>query len=407
MKLEDLKNKKILIVGYGIEGKATYKFLKKKFPEARIDIADKENAPNYLERQNEYDLAIRSPSVSPRELTIPYTTATNIFFANTKGFTIGVTGSKGKSTTSSLIFTILKEAQFNVHLVGNIGTPMLALLDKEEGKKTYYVCELSSYQLEDITYSPDIALIINLFPEHMDYHGSAEAYYQAKKRILEKATEKTIFVYNPDYPELTELSRQIKGKSIPFVGSIPIKENQIPLLGKHNRDNVRAAWTVARVLDIDDGIIMEAVKKFTPLRHRLQYVGEFHGIRFFDDAISTTPQSALCAIESLAPIGTIFLGGKQRGYDFSELVQAVERADILNVVLFPDSGEAIKKEIEKRALRVRLLETRDMEEAVQFAYQYTPPGMICLLSTASPSYGIWKNFEEKGDLFQKYVKQYS
>lgn len=406
MKLNELRNKKILIVGYGIEGKATYAFLKKNLPGVTVDIVDKKDSPDYLSRQKDYDVAVRSPGVHPGELTIPYTTATNIFFANVKGFTIGVTGSKGKSTTASLIFSILKEANYSVHLVGNIGTPMLsALSDEPEGKK-YYVCELSSYQLTDIEYSPDIAVIVNLFPEHMDYHGSVEAYYEAKKRILRYATAKTRFVYNPEYRELSELARASIAQATPFRSDIPVPENDIPLLGKHNRDNIRAAATVATLVGIDDSVVQEAVKKFTPLRHRLQFVGEFKGIRFFDDAISTTPQSTICAIDSLSPIGTLFLGGQQRGYDFSDLADRIKQANIKTIVLFPDSGQIIRKELEKKNVMGEIYETDDMEEAVQFAYAHTPKDTICLLSTASPSYSVWKNFEEKGDLFQSFVKKY-
>lgn len=406
MKLDELKDKKILIVGYGIEGKATYAFLKKHFADATIDIVDKKDSSDYLAKQKGYDLAIRSPSVHPAELTIPYTTATNIFFANVKGQTIGVTGSKGKSTTASLICSILKEARFSVHLVGNIGNPMLSVLDSST-TRDYYVCELSSYQLEDIEYSPDIAVIINLFPEHMDYHGSTEAYYRAKERILAFATEKTNFVYNPDYKQLNDLAGTSIAQAIPFRKDVIVAEKDILLLGKHNRDNIRAATTVTKTLSVDDRIAMEAIKKFKPLRHRLQFIGEFKGIRFFDDAISTTPQSTICAIDSLFPIGTIFLGGQQRGYDFSDLAIRVKQAGIQNIVLFPDSGQEIKKELEKKNVKENFFETDDMEKAVQFAYAHTPKGTICLLSTASPSYSVWKNFEEKGDLFQSFVKKYA
>ena len=178
MKLDQLKKyKKILILGYEKEGQATERFLKKYHPTALIGIADQKIDPNYLDEQNKYDLVIRSPGVPKHLITKPYTTATNIFFGNCQGKIIGVTGSKGKSTTASLIYSILKNAKKKVKLCGNIGRPMLLELLKPMSREDIFVCELSSYQLDDIEYSPHISVITNLFPEHMNYHGSIDVYY--------------------------------------------------------------------------------------------------------------------------------------------------------------------------------------------------------------------------------------
>src|SRR5438105_9328913 len=151
MTLEELRKKKILIIGYGVEGKATETFLKHNFPDVTIGIADQSQGENYLELQKNYDLAIKSPGIHKSKITIPYTTATNIFFANVKGITIGITGSKGKSTVSYLIYTILKKANKDVHLVGNIthkldtiGEPMLSALMRSNSDNDIWVCELSS-----------------------------------------------------------------------------------------------------------------------------------------------------------------------------------------------------------------------------------------------------------------------
>ena len=167
---------------------------------------------------------------------------------------------------------------------------------------------------------------------------------------------------------------------------------------------MQIAITTCRLYGIPNAVIHQALKIFSPLKHRLQLVGEFHGIRFFDDAISTTPESTIAAIRAISNIDTMLLGGKNRGYFFEDLVNTLEEYKINNIVLFPDSGNIIKEIIDRRATyNPAILETRNMEDAVKFAYKATRKGSACVLSTASPSYGVWKNFEEKGDIFQQLV----
>ncbi|MEK7598025.1 MAG: UDP-N-acetylmuramoyl-L-alanine--D-glutamate ligase [Patescibacteria group bacterium] len=408
MKLNQLKKyKKILILGYGKEGQATERFLKKFVPMAEIGIADKKYDPNYLDEQKNYDLVIRSPGIPKNLITKPYTTATNIFLANINNVVIGVTGTKGKSTTVSLIYSILKQAGKSVHLIGNIGKPMLDEMLKEIGKKDIFVCEFSSYQLDDVKYSPHISVVLDLFPEHMNYHGSVDAYYQAKKNILKFVKPDDYYCYNPNYPILKQWAENIKCNTRPSKRILYFDRLTNPLIGEHNLENIDAAVTAAKIFDIPDEIIKNAVRNFQPLPHRLQFVGKFKEIIFYDDAISTTPESTILAIESLKNVGTIFLGGQNRGYDFDKLVEVVIDYKIPNIVLFPDSGDIILKIIKSKKLNeLRLFETKSMEEAVKFAYKYTPQDKICLLSNASPSYSLWKNFEEKGDLFQFFVKKY-
>ncbi|MFA7252884.1 MAG: Mur ligase family protein [Candidatus Paceibacterota bacterium] len=375
--------KSVCLLGYGREGKITQKYLKQNYPKLKIGILDQELDKDYLNKQDEYDLAIKTPGITKSKVTIPYTTATNIFFSKTRNLIIGVTGSKGKSTTASLIYHILKTAGKKVRLLGNIGNPMLEVLFEKIDPTEIFVIELSSYMLEDIEYSPNIALLLNLFPEHMDYHGGIENYYKAKRNIFKFQKTGDIALTGP------------------FTEKITIKKKDIPLLGAHNFKNIQAAVKVARLFKISNSVINGAIKSFKPLPHRLQFIGSFKGIKFYDDAISTTPESTIMAIKTLKNIGTIFLGGEDRGYDFKNLEKILRLYKIKNIVLFPDTG----KRILKSRKGFNILETSDMKEAVAFAFQNTTPGKICLLSTASPSYSIWKNFEEKGDLFQKWVKK--
>ena len=261
---------------------------------------------------------------------------------------------------------------------------MLEVLLKKVDPDEILVIELSSYMLEDIEYSPNVALLLNLFPEHMDYHGGTENYYKAKENIF-KFQKPGDLAVKPPFNEKILL----------------VQRDEIPLLGAHNIKNIKAAIKVARIIGISDSDIKKAVKNFKTLPHRLEFVGELDGVKFYDDAISTTPESTIEAIKSLKNIGTIFLGGEDRGYDFRELEKTLKDYKIKNIVLFPESG----KRILKSRQGFNVLETRSMEEAVRFAFKNTTNGQICLLSTASPSYSLWKNFEEKGDLFQRLIKE--
>ena len=309
---------------------------------------------------------------------------------------IGVTGSKGKSTTSSLIYHVLKTAGKNVELLGNIGKPMLKALLTPIPNDKIFVLELSSFQLDDAKFSPDIAVVTNLFPEHMDFHGSLNSYYNAKKNIINFQTTKNCFVYNA---KTKSWLKNYKGKTIPFFKS-NFKSN---LIGEHNKSNIGAAVAVAEILQIPQTKIKEGIASFQGLPHRLECVGNFNGITFYDDAISTTPESTIMALNALKNVDTIFLGGQDRGYDFSSLEKVIKKHRIKNIVLFPDSGN--KMLTSNHGLNI--LKTKSMKTAIEFAYKNTKKGSICLLSCASPSYSLWKNFEEKGDQFKKFVKDLS
>ena len=390
--------KNTLILGHGKEGLASEAYLHKTYPNLDIGVADEATDTKYLDEQDRYDIALKTPGIPKKKVRAQYTTATNIFFSEWKGKTIGVTGSKGKSTTASLIYVILKNAGLKVHLAGNIGVPMLDLLS-QHSEEDISVLELSSYQLDDIEFSPHIAVVTNLFPDHMDYHDGVERYYEAKKNIIRFQEGEDVFVYNPRVPELQKWVKDGRSKAMPFV-DLPFDAKVISLLGEHNIDNVRAAVTVARLFDVPDKKIEEAVRSFKGLPHRLELVGEFNGILFYDDAISTTPESTIAALRAIPDVGTLFLGGNDRGYDFAELEKEVRSRNVKNIVLFPESGKRMFAD----RTGLNIFETSDMKEAVEFAYKNTPHGSACLLSCASPSYGLWKNFEEKGDQFVALVK---
>ncbi|MFH1030160.1 MAG: UDP-N-acetylmuramoyl-L-alanine--D-glutamate ligase [bacterium] len=434
--------KNVLILGYGKEGRAVHEYLKNKYPKIKMGIADQKNDKNYLKKQENFDLVIKSPGIPKKLVRRPYTTPTNIFFARlseigesriqrsrkciqesrihkSHPITIGITGSKGKSTTSSLIYSIFKEAGFNTELIGNIGKPMLEALSKPIKKDTFFVIEMSSYQLDDIRFSPDIANILNLFPDHMPYHNGIENYYNAKKNIIKFQKKDGIFIYNSKERLLKNWAKKVNGKAIAYDVNhgFCVKCGMTNLMGEHNLENIKAAITVAKLFDISDEIIEKAIRNFKPLPHRLEFVGEFKGIRFYNDSISTTPESAIAAIEAFSvsppseggvregnPISTLLLGGEDRGYDFKNLEKIIKKYKIKNIVLFPDTGKRIFKSKKDRK-GLNILETSLMKEALKFAYKYSPKKSICLLSPASPSHNLWNNFEERGEEFSKWVRK--
>ncbi|MGH7141445.1 MAG: UDP-N-acetylmuramoyl-L-alanine--D-glutamate ligase [Minisyncoccia bacterium] len=411
MKFSDLEHKRVLILGYGLEGRATEAFLRAQVPSAQILIADQKDGPEYLAKQNDADIVIKTPGLPPRFLTKPYTTATNIFHAylvahGMQSTVVGVTGSKGKSTTASLIAAMVRESGKNAHLVGNIGRPALEALKEPIAPDDIFVMELSSYQCGDLDFSPHISVITSIFPEHLDYHGGFTPYVEAKKHIVAHAHYGDVLVFNQRYEILSEFAASLSIKTAPFIEKMPFDIADAKLKGAHNTDNIRGAFTVAHLLSIPDEVSQKTILAFEPLPHRMTNIGTYRNIIFVDDAIATAPEPTIFALETLGNVDTILLGGTDRGYDFAALAEALKRHGVRNVVLFPDSGEKIEAAIKKSFGEnlPRILKTKNMEEAVHFSYAHTAAGKVCLLSTASPSYSVWKNFEEKGDTFIRFVR---
>ena len=442
MKLNELKDKKVLILGFGREGKDSFLFLRKLFPDKVIGVGDKLEfknlklkiknykhvkwhlGKNYLKALKNYDVIVKSPGIPFKLLKSDFnrakiTTQTDIFFENCPGKIVGVTGTKGKSTTASIIYKILKAGGLKVHLVGNIGKPVLNLLSsatklskKAKVKmrtkfssptpKDIYVYELSSHQLYNLKKSPYIAVFLNIYPEHLDYYRNFKEYSQAKANITRYQTKNDYLVYNSQDKLVKEFAK--KSKAI-----------KIPIKGKYYELDKAAARAVGEIFKVSSKVIEKALKEFKHLPHRLELVGKFKGITFYNDALSTIPETAILAMEALGKlVQTIFLGGFDRKIDFKNLAKKVlENKNIKNLILFPTTGEKIWQSIIKfnrgraSAELPRHFFVDNMRDAVKLAYQHTHKGKICLLSCASTSFSIFKDYKEKGDLFKKYVKEFS
>ncbi|OGJ59785.1 UDP-N-acetylmuramoylalanine--D-glutamate ligase [Candidatus Peribacteria bacterium RIFCSPHIGHO2_01_FULL_55_13] len=450
MLLHDLNGRTVCILGYGKEGKAMVKALEEFAPECAITIADKNPATlvegeahgkqigeGWLENLGTFDVIIKSPGIPPKDIPAKVgkkiTNSTQIFLeeAAARGATvIGVTGSKGKSTTSTLIHEILKAGDKKTFLVGNIGEPAIAHLKdasldtaRSEPQRTIFVLEMSSYQLMDCHVSPPISVITTFFPEHLDYHSTRcgslmaspasstplENYLEAKSHITRFQTEADFVVYDASSSGAEEIAMHSPGKRIAAQAE-DLPAESMELKGEHNRRNAAIAFLTTRLLGIPERVSIPVIQNFQGLPHRLQSLGIRHGAEWVDDAISTTPESTIAALNALGDrVATIILGGQDRGNDFTALGKRIAESKIKTVILFPGSGPRIREAIQASKAHIDFFEVETMQEAVeraksQIANRKSQIVPIVLLSTASPSYGMFRNFEEKGDVFRRCIE---
>jgi len=437
--LEELKNKKVLILGFEREGMDNFLFLRKLFPKKVLGIADKSEeikkpdknvrlylGKNYLKAIRDYDVVLKSPGIPfkilPRTVLGKITTQTEIFFENCPGKIVGITGTKGKSTTTSLIYKILKRGGIKAHLVGNIGKPVSNLLFSATPNDVY-IYELSSHQLYNLKKSPHIAVFLNIYQEHLDYYRNFNEYVRAKANITRYQNENDYLVYNSQDKIVREIAKKSKAKKIPIPANYeflihPVRKSsisngvgiRIPLVGKFNLKNIMAAVAVGKIFGLPLLKIAKTIENFKPLPHRLEYIGTYKGIKFYNDSLSTIPETTIAALDGLGNnVETIFLGGFDRGISFKNLAKRILKSKIKNLILFPTTGEGIWREIVslKRKNKFRAFLVQNMKDAVKLAYQYTRKGKICLLSCASTSFSIFRNYKEKGNLFKKYVKKFA
>ena len=433
-----LKGKKIIILGFGREGKSTYKLIRKYLKEQTIYIADQkektdflENDKNavyiggevYLKNLEEYDLIIKTPGISfvgidTSKYIHKIKSQLELLLEFFNVFTIGVTGTKGKSTTSSLIYTILKEQNIKTMLLGNIGTPAFDYIDKID-EETVLVLEMSSHQLEYMNLCPNIAILLNIYPEHLDHYASFEEYAQAKCNIFKNQKGADYFIYNLDNEILQKLVKSPKAKaygvSLKENGDICIKNNYVyfkekpiyniksprKLLGEYNLNNIMFALGVSEILKLDLDKTIKSIQNFEPLHHRLEFVGKYNDISYYDNSIGTIPMATMEAVKVLKNVDTLIIGGMDRGLDYTEFIEFLNKSNITNVICMPKTGHDIARKLKKE--KVYRVET--MEEAVKIAKKVTSKGKSCLLSPAAASYGFFKNFEEKGNIYQELVRK--
>lgn len=477
--LKYLEKKSIIILGLGREGLSSYKFLRSQFPSLIITLADKQTltalspeirrriekdqvnklvqlnlGSDYLDHLQDFDLICKTPGMPATTPEVETVLAKNThLISNTyllfevikhirqesplsidkQPQIIGVTGTKGKSTTASLIHHILKEAGLNAVLGGNIGLPPLDVLNQiTEGQlpNLKIVLELSSHQLAELKHSPQVAIIQEITSEHLDYYTSTADYVNAKTSICRYQTRADTVIYNPSSPMTENIARLSPGKHIHFglekspTNQVYLQENallyqeqvvietkDIPLVGEHNLQNVMPAVIVGSLFKITVQQINTAIRNFKSLPHRLELVKKTQGITYYNDSLATTPQATIAALNSFnqQPI-VLIAGGYERHLNYDQLATTILKHQIKKLILLPPTGKRIWQAIEQQSPNKSPLThffVNSMEEAVQQAIKDTSSGDIVLLSPASASFGLFKDYQDRGNQFKKWVNSFT
>lgn len=438
-----LKDKSIAILGFGIEGKSSYNFIRRHLKEQELTIiCDKECEEekeilrndkfvsfvvgnNYLEDLDKYDLILKTPGISFQNLDISkiankITSELELFLEYKECMAIGITGTKGKSTTSSLMYEVLKNQGKDAYLLGNIGVPIFDKIE-EINKNSIVVLELSSHALQYVKKSPEIAILLNIFEEHLDHYRNFEEYINAKLNIFKNQNENGIAIFNCDNEnikfqfkpndygitlkgnKLTNNTIELKQNEIFFNNKLiaKINEEKMLLKGMHNINNIMFILAVCEIMNLSFEKAMETIKNFKPLEHRLEYVGNVDGVDYYNDSIATIPEATICSIKALKNVNTIIIGGKDRGVNLQGLINFLKTTEIKNIICLPKTGEYIAEGMKNSGKSI--FTVLNMEEAVRKAKKVTEKNTICLLSPAAASYGYFKNFEERGKIFKKNV----
>ncbi len=428
----------VCLLGFGREGRATYRILEKYCTPSKLAVSDRNpidreknglpdsveliTGEDYQSCLDDYDIVFKSPGIvldkAPSELKCELTSETQVFFTVFRELIIGITGTKGKSTVTSLIYHILDKSGKDCRIAGNIGIPVFEIA---EGMKdeTLAVVELSCHQLEYMTVSPKTAVFLNLYEEHLDHYGTIENYYNAKKNIYLHQQSGDLLLVNgkliPDGipSDIITISQSDSNADV-FVESgiiraevdYAIPTDRIKLLGIHNHYNIGIAYEICRRYGITEEQFTSALCSFDPLSHRLEYVDTVRGVRYYDDSISTACATAIEAVKSVPEAATILVGGMDRGIDYTSLVEFLAHTDV-NVICMETSGKRVYDMIQASdfADKQRVHYVQHLDGAVKLASEITPSGKSCVLSPAAASYGIFRNFEERGDAFKKLVSE--
>jgi UDP-N-acetylmuramoylalanine--D-glutamate ligase len=428
---------KIAIVGYGKQGYSSYQYWK---VGNEITLCDRELivnpspnvtikcGANYLDDLDSFDLIVRSPKLHPRDIVAvngedilrKVTSNTNEFFrvcptANI----IGVTGTKGKGTTSTLITKMLEESGKRVHLGGNIGTPPLDLLAENISQDDYVVLELANYQLIDLQFSPRIAICLMVVPEHLDWHSDMNEYVTSKQQLFTHQTAEDIAIYfagneysktiasvSPGHqvPYMLEPGAMVSGGEIKIANESICKIDDLKLLGQHNWQNVCAAVTATWQETQDIKAIKSAIISFSGLPHRLELVRELDGIKYYDDSFGTTPETAIVAMQAFEQPKVMILGGSDKGSDYSLLAQEISKSNIRKVILIGQMAETIKAELVKVGFNNFIGGGDNIVVIVALARSNAEKGDVVLLSTACASFDMFRDYEDRGKQFKQAVE---
>ncbi len=429
----------VAIVGFGVEGQSAARYYLEQGSQVTVlDMQKHAVIPpqyhkvlgeDYLDSLERFDLIVRSPIMHPYKLAaklkqpVPITSSVIEFFDHCPAQVIGVTGTKGKSTTASLIAHMLETAGKKTWLAGNIGVPVLDIL-KDIKSSDWVVLELSSFQLQDLKHSPHIGVMLHIGIDHLDYHQDEKEYREAKAPLWQYQYSDDIAVYRAEDPLLEEMLRLSAAQTkIPFCsdhalsrgayiadGAVYYDEHKIckisdvPLLGAHNLENICAA--VAACYDIihDTDILERAIKTFKSLPHRLQPIAEIDGVQYIDDSISTNPDTAIAALKTFPEPKVVILGGSDKGLNFTDLATEITRSNVKYIIIMGSTANKIVESLKKVRFSDFQVGPDDMHEVVKISSQKAEPGNIVLLSPGCASFGLFRNYKDRGEQFSAAVK---
>ena len=457
--LADLHARRIVLLGFGVENQTLGGFLKSK--RIRFSVCDRVDdsrtvrlreewrdavdewvlGPEYLETLDRFEVAFRSPGISPlspqleraRWDGVQISSQTQLFFALCPASILGVTGTKGKGTTVSLVAEMLRGGPFDRVVVGgNIGVPPIGFLDSLRNDDLALL-ELSSFQLQDLNRSPRIALLLEVTEDHLDYHADVKEYANAKTPILQFQKREDLLIYDADCPRTTSMSKAGRASRFacsiegPVAGSgawiqdediwwrddegspaVVCGVDEVLLPGRHNLRNVLAATAAAKALGAADETIVEALRQFTGLEHRLENVGSFAGIAYVNDSLGTTPAAAVAAISAFEQPIILIAGGATKRADFSRLAEAIVERPVKGVVLIGDEAHNIESAIRQSGAYSGelVLDCENMQAAVAAARRLATVGDLVLLSPACASFGMFENYRDRGEQFKSAARQH-
>ncbi len=471
MQIGDLKQKKIGILGFGVEGQAIADFLhqrgiafkvfdknveikSKKFPAENFYLGE-----NYLENIGDCDLLFRSPGiklsepglVTAKNRGVEISSQIKLFFDNCKAKIIGVTGTKGKGTTSKLIYEMLQKAGIKSFLGGNFGVEVLSLLD-QAGEDDFVVLELSSFQLQDLEKSPHIAVVLMVVPEHLDYHENVKEYVSAKTAITKYQSKDDFAVINHDFEFSMEIGSAGNAKKY-YIQTVPAEQavkadpfavykpeeylkikngifaeqlhgqlylvsngnlqpfmdlKDLPLRGFHNVQNVASAIQVAKILSVADSDILDAVRSYKGLEHRLEFVSESNGIKFYNDSIGTTPESALAAIKSFNENLVLILGGADKKADYQEFANNLaKQKNVHAAVVIGEIAAQLEAALANAGFKGEVISGgKTMASVFKKIKAVAKPGDVVLLAPGTSSFGMFENYKDRGNQFKKFAQKF-
>lgn len=441
--LDLIRSKNIAILGFGREGRSSYDFIRNHLPFKHITIIDKENVletnsdlkdddyisvvygDDYLNNLGKYDLILKTPGVSlidvdDGSLKDKITSQLELLLEVQRDRVIGITGTKGKSTTTSLAYQVLKNSGLKCVICGNIGIPAFSLIEDVDDD-TYFVIEMSSHQLEYLKVSPHVGVVLNLFQDHLDHAGSVEEYHNSKMKMFRYQKKRDYMIYFKDNETLNEKVKEnsFNGKEITISltddASVSLKGNDVyykdkkvfskdierNLLGEHNFINIMFVYAIAKIFKVSDKVFLETVKNFKSLEYRLEHFATIKDVKYYVDTLATIPEATLEAINAIPDINTLIFGGMDRGISYEGFAEKLAESNVEHFICMPKTGYVIAKELPKD--RVYLAET--LEEAAKLAKKITKKGTSCILSPAAASYEYFKNYQEKGDKFKEYINK--